>query len=252
MAVSVAFVLQQDTERFSFEQIRSALARQFPELTDIANPITKESVLTFHVGKTLVAVANMPAAYPASDLEGPCSTSILWPDATADLKDHQSHTIVSTIGELPPLEASTLLTKVVAAVLGQSELALGVYWSNASLLIPKHLFLEFSSEVLPYGPPLDLWVDFRVGRLDTRWSAGFTTGLAALGHMEFETSKSPEDPGRLRERLQNLAHYVVLNGKVIQDRDTIGADADEHITVVYSSSKYGIKDKVMHLEYAKT
>ncbi|HNY29507.1 MAG TPA: DUF4261 domain-containing protein [Fibrobacteria bacterium] len=251
MAVTVAFVLQQDPERFSFEQIRSALASRFPELTEFANPTTKESVLTFHVDRTLVAIANMPAPYPWTDLEGPCSTSILWPQAAADLKEHRSHTIVSTIGEIPALEASTLLTKVVAAVLDQSREALGVYWSNATLLVPRKLFQEFASEVLPYGPPLDIWVDFRVGRVDDRSSAGFTTGLAALGHMEFETSRSPEDPASLRERLQNLAHYVILNGRVIQDRDTIGADANEHITVVYAASKFGLKGKVMNLEYAR-
>lgn len=252
MAVSVAFVLQQDTELFSFESIRSALASRFPDVTNIVYHSAKDSVLTFHVGKILVAVANMPAPYPWSDLEGPCSTSILWPSSAEELKDHKSHTIVSTIGELDPLEASTLLTKIVWAVLETSDLALGVYWSNATLVVPKQLFQEFALEVLPYGPPMDIWVDFRVGRLDDKWSAGFTTGMAALGHMEFETSKSPEKPNDLRERFQNLSNYVLLNGRVIQDRDTIGADEDELITVVYADSKYGIKNKVMRLEYRKS
>jgi hypothetical protein len=249
MAVTVAFVLQKDTEVPVFDNIKSVLDSDFPEVTDLGNPDTKDSVLTFHVGKTLVAVANMPAPYPWSDLEGPCSTSLLWPAAENDLKDHKSHTIVSVIGDLDPLEASTLLTRITAAVLGTAQRSLGVYWSNATLLVPKKLFVEFALEVLPLGPPVDIWVDFRVGRLDDQWSAGFTTGLASLGHMEFEAPKSPEKPRELRERLQNLSRYAILSEERIQDHDTIGANESEHIEVVYADSKFGIKNRVMSLQY---
>ena len=67
--------------------------------------------------------------------------------------------------------------------------------------------------------------------------------------MEFETENSPEQPGDLRERLYGLCNYVLENGPVINDGDTIGQDANERIRVVYAESAFGRDGKVMRLEY---
>ncbi len=78
---------------------------------------------------------------------------------------------------------------------------------------------------------------------------GFTTGMQSLGHMEFETQDSPEPPNELRERFHGLAIYVLENGPVIRDGDTIGEDANEKIQVVYADSAFGHEAKVMRLVY---
>jgi hypothetical protein len=67
--------------------------------------------------------------------------------------------------------------------------------------------------------------------------------------MEFETDDSPEPPGELRERFFGLANYLLDNGLVIKNGDTIGEDANERIRVVYDDSDFGLKGKVMRLEY---
>lgn len=102
---------------------------------------------------------------------------------------------------------------------------------------------------MPAGAPLHIWIDFRIGRDSEKSSSGFTAGMAALGHMEFETQKCPEPPGELRQRLESLARYVLENGPVIKDGDTIGEDANERIRIVYAKSAFGHKEKVMRLEY---
>jgi hypothetical protein len=73
--------------------------------------------------------------------------------------------------------------------------------------------------------------------------------MEALGHMEFEALESPETFADLRERFMGLAGYVLENGPVIRDGDTIGEDANERIRVVYSDPAFGHKNKVMRLEY---
>ena len=126
---------------------------------------------------------------------------------------------------------------------------MGVYWGNASLLIPKPIFVEFAEQVLPQGPPLDIWIDFRVGWQAEERSAGFTQGMTALGHMELEAQDWPEKPSDLRERLQGLALYLLNNGRVIKDGDTVGQSASEKIRVVYAGSNVGHKGLVMQLRY---
>ena len=87
-----------------------------------------------------------------------------------------------------------------------------MYWSNGLLLVPKAIFIEFAEKILPTGPPLDIWVDFRIGWQTSSTSAGFTTGMASLGHMEMEARDWPAKPSDLRDRFQNLALYVLENG----------------------------------------
>jgi len=111
----------------------------------------------------------------------------------------------------------------------------------------RNFVCEFATEFLPQSLPLYLWIDLRAGRTDSGKMAGFTRGLEALGHREFETEDSPEAPGELRERFIGLASYVLENGPVIQDGDTVGDSADHKIRVVHSPSAFGNEGQVMKL-----
>jgi hypothetical protein len=111
------------------------------------------------------------------------------------------------------------------------------------------VFCEFAEQMLPDGLPLYIWVDFRLVKNKQGRVAGFTQGMEQLGHMELETLDSPETPGGLKERFFGLACYLVENGPVIRDGDTVGENAHEKIRVIYSDSAYGHKNKVMRLDY---
>ena len=67
--------------------------------------------------------------------------------------------------------------------------------------------------------------------------------------MELEAQNSPEPPGKLRERFFNTACYLLENGPVIRDGDTVGDSAEDKIKVVYADSAFGNPKKVMRLEY---
>ncbi|KKM60397.1 hypothetical protein LCGC14_1542240 [marine sediment metagenome] len=233
----------------SVSDIQHKLSANWPDLPAATDTDEKDDTLSFRVGSFDIILAKMPAPIPWSDLEGPCATSTLWPKAGEQVKGHEIHWIVTVSGESSPLELSTLLTQVTASVMAACPSALGVYWGNARLVVPKNIFIDFAKEVLPHGPPLHIWVDFRVGKDTEKSSSGFTSGMAALGHLEFEAQGSPEPPGELRERLLSLAGYVVENGPAIKDGDTIGEDANERIRIVYAKSAFGHRGQVMRLEY---
>jgi hypothetical protein len=238
-----------DDPQLSITNIQRDLATKWSNLPSATDADERDNTLSFRIGTSGVILGRMPAPIPWSDLEGPCATSILWPNARDALKEHKTHVIVTVIGELEPIALSTLLTQATASLLATSPTALGVYWSNATLVIPKDMFIDFAVDVLPHGPPLHVWVDFRVGKNEDKSSLGFTTGMVALGHKEFETQNAVESPGELRERFLALAGYVVENGPVINDGDTVGEDASERIRVVYSDSAFGHDGKVMRLVY---
>lgn len=251
MALSIAFVALGKGAKVSGARIKQDLQDAWPSLPEIGELSKKESTLSFEVGEAIVMLGFIPAPIPWGDLEGPCETSWIWPNAADDLKKHAAHIIVTIMWEdSEPIDRAKLLTQVCASILETTENAIGVYWGDATLVIRKDIFRDFAVEMLPDGIPIYAWVDFRVGRNENGKSSGFTTGMKALGHMELETENATDKPGDLRERLSAIAVYLLENGPIIKDGNTVGEDAHERITVKFARSAFGHPDKVMRLDYS--
>jgi hypothetical protein len=250
MAISIAMVMLGDGVKLSLVEIQRDLAANWSNLPPATDLEKKDLTLSFSLGDSQVILGLMPAPIPWNELEGPCVTSWLWPEAAEKVRAHKKHLIVTVLSEESPLDRARVLTQVVAAIVGTCP-AVGVYWGDATLVIPSPVFREFAINVLPEGPPIHIWVDLRAGRNESGRTSGFTTGLKALGLMEFETSTAGESPGDLRERFVALASYLLENGPVIRDGDTVGEEANERIRVVYAPSAFGNPERVMRLDYGR-
>lgn len=249
MSLSIAMIALGPGAKLSVSEMQLELAAKWPELPPAGKVQRKEGTFAFTVGELDVIVGHMPRPIPWSELDGPCQTSWLWPEAAATLKPHKTHLIVTVSGEASPIDRARLLTQATAAIIAGCSAALGVYWGSAGLVISAAMFRDFAVQVLPVGPPVFVWVDFRIGQNEAGQAVGFTRGLADLGLREFEAPASPEPPGELRERLIGLAGYVLEHGLVIKDGDTIGDSATERIRVRYGPSHFGQPGQVMRLEY---
>lgn len=243
-------VLFREKPTLSASELQRALSSNWPALAEATEVSENGDTLSLRLGASDVVIGAMPAPIPWSDLEEPCATSILWPDAETVIRGHESHAIVTVSGERSPVELSTLLTQVTAALMAATPEALGVFWTNAVMVVPKNVFFDFSVKVLPLGPPLPIWVDYRVGRSEKNTlSAGFTSGLAALGLMDLEAQNATEPPSELKKRFEAIASYLLENGPIIKDGDTIGESASEKIRVIHSPSVFGAKESVLRLSY---
>jgi hypothetical protein len=252
MPLQISMVLYAEEPVLSAEVLGEEMVSKWPGLAPLSEVEERDGTLAFRVGEANVIIGLMPAPIPWSDLEGPCATSLLWPNAANDVRGHTRHAIVTVRGESAPVALSTLLTQVTAALMLSSPAALGAYWGNAALVMQKNLFVDFAVEVLPHELPLSIWINTRAGWTDDdqTLSAGFTTGLAALGHMELEARDATEPPSELRRRLEAIARYLLENGPVFNDGDTLGANAHEKIRVSHMASTFGVKGTVMRLIYA--
>lgn len=252
MAVGLCMVMFLDDPNLSIEEFKSSFSDQWPDAGAIGDPQGTDDSLSLDLPDCSIVIAKMPAALPWSELEGPCATSLLWPEATQQVPQHQTHAIVTVTGDLDPIRIATRVTQAATALIHAVPSSQGVYWGNAALLVPGPLFVEMATELLPEVPPLYLWVDVRVGMDQENSSSGFTTGMSTLGLMELEAENAAEPPGELRERLFGLVGYLVENGLIINDGDTIGEDQYEKIRVVYADSTFGHPEKVMRLVYEQS
>lgn len=254
MALQISMPMFSEVPRLSAEDIERHYLSTWKDCKEFVSNPSDDGPLTFEIDGSLVAVLMIDQPIPWTDLSGPCETSVLWKNATKEVGEHKAHLIVTVMRneELNPVQVSILLTQITSSILSTCEYSIGVYWPNATLVVPKLIFIDFSEQVLPKGPPVHIWVDFRVGPSEEDGSSGFTTGLAALGLMEIEAVNVPETVSGLKDRLTGIADYLISNGPVIKDGDTVGEDKDEFIRVVFGTSEFGIEGQVMLLRYEKT
>ncbi|QDT00021.1 hypothetical protein HG15A2_33560 [Adhaeretor mobilis] len=172
------------------------------------------------------AITLVEQPVPWQQLEGPCETARYWPEAVATLKDHQAHLMVTLIDEgTKSLDKSIALTQLVAATVAASESATGVFWGPGRLVHPRDGFLGQAEQVQPENLPLFLWIDFRVEKVEadgTETVRLYTTGLEALGQTEIEVDQFNGTPQELLEYAYNIAHYLLIGSKAVEDSHTIG------------------------------
>jgi hypothetical protein len=208
-------------------------------------------VFGFTLGDEFVVLAQMPAPYPATDLEGPVATSWMWPQQQAieNVKRHRSHLLVTmTGGNGDPIRRRLMLTAVTALAARQPGV-MAVYWPEATLVHFPPLFAEMAETInSAVAPPLYLWVDLRAFRNKDGTTGLFTTGLAPLGHMEIEIPRIDMEAGELREWLLNIMYYLLENGPVLKHGETIGMSAEQQIRISHSASSFGHPGKVIRLE----
>ncbi len=252
MSVSIAMIALGKGAKVNAKRIPQVWQANWPGTVLPSKPEKKDNALSFKVGDADIIYGLMPAPVPWSDLEGPCATSWLWPDATEKLRPHATHVIVTLLSDADPIARARLLTQATSALLASCDKAIGVLWVSSRVVMSSKMFQDFAVEMLPEHPVPYIWVDFRTAAGENGKTAGFTSGLSELGLMDMETRNSPEPPGELRERFFGLATYLIENGLVIGDGDTIGESADEKIKITYGKSSFGHQEKVMQLDYGSS
>lgn len=230
-------------------QLFDFLKSTWPE-TPLAKDISNnDQTLTFDLGKAIAAVSLMPAPIPWEELEGPCATAWYWPEATQALKDHKYHLIVALMkSPFDTIDTTLLFTKLVASV-AASVKADGIYWGAGTLVHCPETFIEQSKEMSQEYLPLYLWIDFRVQKGNIEKYTLFTTGMESLGFMEIEILNSECEPSLLIDRAYNIAHYLLDNGPILKDGNTIGLSEEEKILVRHVPSIFEASRKVYRLEF---
>lgn len=190
----------------------------------------------FRGGRLIVGLMDVPI--PWSQLEGPCATAWWWPEATERMREHKYHLwVVLTRGAIEPIERRLILTKAVAAILRSTD-AVGVYWGEGTLVHEPKEFVLQAKSATPADIPGPLWIDVRVEENDDGSFRCFTTGMAPLGFLEIEVTRSTLPRFELMEFVGDTVCYIV-NGRLrIAPGETMGPSATEQYKVRHSSSRF--------------
>ncbi|MEJ9080050.1 DUF4261 domain-containing protein [Gordonia malaquae] len=238
-------------------RLRAQLLADFPDLD--ASILTvdpsegDDAPLTLSYGDTMIALMGIPAA--ASDnLPEIAQYSRLWPDTAPVPGTHDAHTIVTVLrpgqdtNHRHAIADAVLLSKVIASTIALTDTVIAVYFGSADHVILPSLFRELAIETLP-EPILPAWVALNVAPRTDGVMTGHTMGLDMLGLKDIEIPESPETAEETFARLANIAIYLLQNGPVIGDGDTLGSTADAEVVAHHVPSVVIEGKEVMQLTF---
>jgi hypothetical protein len=253
MTLPHCMIVYKENPALSAEDIERHLRDNWPGLAQPGAVTYEDGQLSvvWDEDGDFVSSTLIDAPVPTPDLDYFCERSRFWTDAHSLLHGHDAHILMVSKSSRNAIEAMRLLTRVTAAVAATSS-PLGVLWGSARHALPAALFGDFTPDMLRDDTLLcHLWVNFQAGWTGNTASNGCTTGLNALDLMDLEAKDVPEDPTALKARLHNIALYLLKNGLIIQDGDSLGSDENERIRAVYTDSVFGAEEKVIQLRYER-
>lgn len=187
----------------------------------------------------------MVADDPIDDgaMENAIRASGLWDDA-ASMRRHEGHVVVSRFEDIATFQiaadtarAVTLLT---AAIVGAAP-AVGVYWVTGETVTSPDMFTEAAQLQAGEGrPPESVWVQCTwmdgLPRLGRRTLAAFTTGLQPFvgRELEFKPARLPRP--LFRRHVIETIGYLLTNGPVLKDGDTLDIGAGGRIRADFQDS----------------
>lgn len=179
------------------------------------------------------------AAYPVTDIPNDLCQRSVWPAWQEESRRWRSHLIVVAMGGSGDARGRKAvaadLLRIVAAI-AEGTRASAVAWSGALLFQPA---ADFAAAVA--RSPLALEVLVRACWYGAGWErAGIRTmGLAEFDLPEIDHPPTGEAAQDVAVRVLNLAAYLIDQGMVLQDGDTIGDTATASMRVHHAHTPEG-------------
>ncbi|HRY08045.1 MAG TPA: DUF4261 domain-containing protein [Hyphomicrobiaceae bacterium] len=228
------------------------LKERFGELLNVADILPPDGdAQVVSCDGSLLITGLVDAPLPQPHWQGWVDQAWWWPEASDVMETNQAHLVVSSAWDHSSrLDAHVKHTLVVREFIDQLP-AVAVTWGNVLVSADQFAgeFHRFQSEQLL---PVRLWVMIQVSGDGQGGTIVSTLGMDAFGLMEIEANSAPMEPQDALQFINNLAGYLIANGPVINDGDTVGGAQGEQVKVRFAPSFRDGIGKVYLLDFEKT
>lgn len=193
-------------------------------------------VTVFRDGEEFGLLAHLPAPIPNQEAEAHADANIFWPDGRHEAGQHRSHVIVTTLGSknLRPVQSAISVTQLALLALKLFD-GIGVYWGNAQVCNSRSAFEGFCEDLSEEKLPIPMWLRFQLFQSNDGFGM-YTLGMQQFDLMDIEVDLSPMEFEELFEFIADIAHYLIQQGPVIADGDTVGQKENQRIVVRHQPS----------------
>ena len=191
------------------------------------------------VDEVPITLLHVDRPVPQGTFERAIASNQVWREAGSRLALHRSHAIVGALRSASThSEALHIAARValVAATVSDLGGAIGVYWEPGETVTEASAFREAAMRLRQGVPPVEAWVQLLwlngpVTPAGERTLAVVTTGLRPFIGRELEFLPIALPPVEIAQRVLGLIQYLLLNGPVLEDGDTVGVSEAEAIRV---------------------
>lgn len=240
----LAFVALNSPAEPDGQELAARVKSRFADALNIpvsAQPDQTGGALLIDMGGVLVTVMSIDRPMPPDAYHRGLELNHRWEDAPAAMQAHKAHFIVATLSEVDGYNEAlngTICVSLVAAALAESSDSVGVMWSTGQALTEAGLFVsEIEGLKTPEIPAL-VWVSLDVYRGEPTSNGEptftmYTTGLRPFVGRELEFAPTVASPNELATRMIGTSQYLIQNGLVLADGDTLGVSEQERIRARY-------------------
>jgi hypothetical protein len=223
---------------------RHAFSDDAPHVAPLEDDSASKDTGVLQIHDSLYAILMLPAPVPGDDLASAVDTSPWFPDVAEVIAAHRCHLFIharapgALDAEQTLLQARTLtrLTAIAAALFN----ATAVKWVSVESMHQPEQVADYAAQ--PYA--VNLWA--RLWMFEAQLADGSigiaaqTQGLACFTGGELAIPAVPvsrhEEMG---ERAEQIMHYLLFNGPVFADGDTLTVDETCNTQIRYENTEDG-------------
>lgn len=202
------------------------------------------------VGQTILAIMYVDQPLPKDATERPLAYNQTWPDAKTQMQKHTAHVIAAVFksdkGFGAARQSAVDLTLLTAALI-KSHPALAVIWTEGNTISAPATVFEALKQISEQSFPLDFWLQVYPYRPPSipegEKVIGFMTeGLIPFVGREIQFEPAPLSPQEIASRVLNIALYLLTQGPVLKDGETLGMSEAEkiHIRHLPEGARHGV------------
>ena len=239
----LGFVLLSSPE-FDEEAFRDAMKEDWglecPEMPEDSKEEGKAVI--FDVNGMMVTIGLMEIKVPDGEAEYWANSNFMTREqSVAAAEKHEAHLLVAVLGgESAPLEAGKLFVKAASACL-KADNALGIY-DCGTVWLPED-YVQSAMVMKEGGFPLADLVFIGLYQ-DEKGISGWTNGLSSFGKEELEIIDSGQPAADVYDMLWNISAYVIQEGAVLRDGQTLGFSAEQKLPLMLSEGIYVDGDSI--------
>ena len=189
----------------------------------------------------------LPIAMAEEEAEKNAEANVFWPQGRQQLDGYNSHVAVGVLSGPESFSQLNIMLTRLARVALRVFNGIAVYWGEGAITNSSSVFMDMSRNMGPDNLPLYLWMRFQVVSPSEGAFELYTRGMAQFGLMDIEVEPCHWQPRELIGFVSNIASYLVNNGAVIKNGDTVGGDEEQMIVVRFGRGKHGGKKPVYRI-----
>lgn len=233
----LGFVLL-STPEFDVKEFRTVLREDWGIVCteNSENPREKGTAIAFYENGMMATVGLMEAKIPDGEAEYWANSNFMTREkSVAAAQSHNAHLLVAVLGkDSEPLKAGELFVKIASSCLKTSN-ALGIY-DCGTVWLPED-YIQSAMIMKDGGFPLANLVFVGLYQ-DANGVSSWTNGLRSFGKEELEVISSSQQPSEVYELMLNISSYLVQQGAVLHDGETLGYTAKQKLPLTLSQGVY--------------